>query len=306
MRDSSRDTPEYLFGERNLMDLALLNGVQVVYAIASLFLISVGLAVIFSMMGVINFAHGEFLMLGGFAFIFSERAGVNVWVAMFVVAPLAVGVLGMVVERLVIRRLYGRIVETILATWGLSLLFIGVASALFGFRQRGVSPPLGVVRIGQYQEGGYTFFVIGAAIAVGLGLYLLLRYTAFGLTARGTMQNAGMAGALGVNVKRVYSLTFGLGAALSGFAGAVLAPLSGVLPVSGLNYISKAFTTVIVGGALPLAGAASSSTLLGLVNQLFTLLSTPVLGEVMLLVTAVLLLRVLPSGITGRFFKRGI
>lgn len=288
------------------MDLAMLTGVQVVYAIASLFLISVGLAIIFGMMGVINFAHGEFLMLGGFAFILSVRAGVNFWLAMFVVAPLCVAVLGMLVERLVIRHLYGRVVETILATWGLSLLFIGLASVLFGYHQMGVNPPLGAVRIGQYQEGGYTFFVIGVAAAVGIGLYLLLRYTPFGLIARGTMQNAGMAGALGVNVKRVYSVTFGIGAALSGLAGAVLAPLTGVMPVSGLTYISKAFTTVILGGALPLAGAVSSSTLLGIVNQAFTFLSTPVVGEVMLLVTAVVLLRVLPSGITGRFFKRGI
>lgn len=284
----------------------MLTGVQVVYAIASLFLISVGLAIIFGMMGVINFAHGEFLMLGGFAFILSVRAGVNFWLAMFVVAPLCVAVLGMLVERLVIRHLYGRVVETILATWGLSLLFIGLASVLFGYHQMGVSPPLGAVRIGQYQEGGYTFFVIGVAVAVGIGLYLLLRYTPFGLIARGTMQNAGMAGALGVNVKRVYSVTFGIGAALSGLAGAVLAPLTGVMPVSGLTYISKAFTTVILGGALPLAGAVSSSTLLGIVNQVFTFVSTPVVGEVMLLVTAVILLRVLPSGITGRFFKRGI
>lgn len=288
------------------MDLAMLTGVQVVYAIASLFLISVGLAIIFGMMGVINFAHGEFLMLGGFAFILSVRAGVNFWLAMFVVAPLCVAVLGMLVERLVIRHLYGRVVETILATWGLSLLFIGLASVLFGYHQMGVNPPLGAVRIGQYQEGGYTFFVIGVAAAVGIGLCLLLRYTPFGLIARGTMQNAGMAGALGVNVKRVYSVTFGIGAALSGLAGAVLAPLTGVMPVSGLTYISKAFTTVILGGALPLAGAVSSSTLLGIVNQAFTFLSTPVVGEVMLLVTAVVLLRVLPSGITGRFFKRGI
>ena len=288
------------------MDLAMLTGVQVVYAIASLFLISVGLAVIFGMMGVINFAHGEFLMLGGFAFILSVRAGVNFWLAMFVVAPLCVAILGMVIERLVIRHLYGRVVETILATWGLSLLFIGLASVLFGYHQMGVNPPLGAVRIGQYQEGGYTFFVIGAAVAVGVGLYLLLRYTPFGLIARGTMQNAGMAAALGINVRRVYSVTFGIGAALSGLAGAVLAPLTGVMPVSGLTYISKAFTTVILGGALPLAGAASASTLLGIVNQAFTFLSKPVVGEVMLLVTAVVLLRVLPSGITGRFFKRGI
>ncbi|HUH87116.1 MAG TPA: branched-chain amino acid ABC transporter permease, partial [Pusillimonas sp.] len=147
---------------------------------------------------------------------------------------------------------------------------------------------------------------IGVAVALGLVLYLLLRHTPFGLIARGTMQSAPMASALGVNVKRVYSITFGIGAAVSGLAGAVFAPLTGVLPISGLTYIAKAFITVILGGALPLTGSALSSALLGTVSQITTFLSTSVFGEVMLLVTAIVLLRVLPSGITGRFFKRGI
>lgn len=288
------------------MDLALLTGVQVLYAIATLFLISVGLAIVFGMMGVINFAHGEFLMLGGFAFIYSVRLGVNFWVSMLVVAPLCVALLGLLVERLIIRHLYGRIVETILATWGLSLLLIGVASVLFGYFQEGVSPPFPTVSIGAYREGGYTFFIIAAAVVVGLGLFALLRFTSFGLVARSTMQNPAMAAALGVNIKRVYSLTFALGAAISGLAGALMAPISGVLPTSGLTYIAKSFITVILGGALPLVGAASSSVLLGTVSQVTTFLASSVLGEVMLLVAAVVLLRVLPFGITGRFFKRGI
>lgn len=288
------------------MDLAMLAGIQILYAIASLFLISVGLAVIFGMMGVINFAHGEFLMLGGFAFIVSVRLGVNFWVAMFVVAPLAVALIGMVIERLIIRYLYGRVVETILATWGLSLLLMGLASLVFGYYQMGVTPPFGSVRIGAYQEGGYTFFVIAVALAVVAGLYILLRHTSFGLVARGTMQSAAMASALGVNVKYVYSITFGIGAAVSGLAGAVFAPLTGVLPISGITYIAKAFITVILGGALPLMGASLSSVLLGTVSQVTTFLSTSMLGEVLLLVTAIVLLRVLPSGITGRFFKGSI
>lgn len=288
------------------MDLAMLTGIQVLYAVASLFLISVGLAIVFGMMGVINFAHGEFLMLGGFSFILAVRAGVNFWIAMFVIAPLAVALIGMVVERLIIRHLYGRIVETILATWGLSLLLIGIASAVFGYYQMGVNPPFGSVTIGNYQEGGYTFFVIAMALVVGVGLYALLRHTPFGLIARGTMQSSTMASALGINVKYVYSITFGVGAALSGLAGAIFAPITGVLPVSGATYIAKAFITVILGGALPLTGASLSSALLGTVSQVTAFLSTSVIGEVVLLATAVLLLRVLPSGITGRFLKKGI
>lgn len=288
------------------MDFAAVVVIQIAYAVASLALISVGLAVIFGMMRVINFAHGEFLMLGGYALILSVQAGVNIWIAMFVIAPVTVGLFGIVVERLIIRPLYGRVIDTVLATWGLSLLLIGLASAILGYYQEGTKPPFGSIAIGGYRESGYTFFVIGVAVALLLALYVGFKRTRFGLLARGTMQNPAMAAGLGVNTGRIYAATFGLGAALSGFAGAVLAPISGVVPVIGATYIAKAFITVISGGATVLAGTASAATLLGSVNQAVTFLTTPVVGEVALLIAAVILLRFLPTGITGRLFRRGI
>jgi branched-chain amino acid transport system permease protein len=288
------------------VDFAAIVLIQVLYAIASLALISVGLAIIFGMMKVINFAHGEFLMLGGYAVILPVQAGVNLWIAMLVIAPLAVGAFGMLVERLIIRPLYGRVIETVLATWGLSLLLIGVASEVLGYYQEGTKPPLGSIAIGAYREAVYTFFVIFIAAAVMVGVYLFLKRTRFGLIALGTMQNPAMAAALGVDTGRVYALTFGLGAALSGLAGAVLAPISGVVPIIGITYIAKAFITVICGGATVLAGTAAASVLFGTVNQVVTFLSTPIIGEVALLAAAVILLRLLPAGITGRFFRSGL
>ena len=288
------------------MDFAAIVLVQVLYAVASLALISVGLAIIFGMMKVINFAHGEFLMLGGYAVILPVQAGVNLWIAMLIIAPVSVGVFGMIVERLIIRPLYGRVIETVLATWGLSLFLIGAASEIFGYFQEGTSPPLGSVAIGAYREGVYTFFVIFVAVAVMAGVYLFLKRTRFGLVALGTMQNPTMAAALGVDTGRVYAATFGLGAALTGLAGAVLAPISGVVPIIGITYIAKAFITVICGGATVLAGTAVASALFGTVNQVVTFLSTPIIGEVALLVAAIILLRLLPAGITGRFFRSGL
>jgi branched-chain amino acid transport system permease protein len=288
------------------VDYAAIFVIQVAYAIASLALISVGLAVIYGMMRVINFAHGEFLMLGGYAVILPVQAGVNLWLAMLVIAPLTVGIFGVVVERLVIRPLYGRVIDTVLATWGLSLLLIGLASAALGYYQEGSRPPLGSVAIGGYRESVYTFFVIGITAAIMVALYLGLTRTRFGLLARGTMQNPAMAAGLGVNTGKIYAATFGLGAALSGLAGAIQAPISGVVPVIGATYIAKAFITVISGGATALAGTASAATLLGAVNQIVTFLSTPVVGEVALLVAAIILLRLLPAGITGRLFRGGI
>ncbi|MFO0986322.1 MAG: branched-chain amino acid ABC transporter permease [Alphaproteobacteria bacterium] len=288
------------------MDYAAIFLIQVAYAIASLALISVGLAVIYGMMRVINFAHGEFLMLGGYAVILPVQAGVNIWIAMLVIAPVTVGAFGVVVERLVIRPLYGRVIDTVLATWGLSLLLIGLASAVLGYYQEGSKPPLGSVQIGAYRESGYTFFVIAVTLAIMAALYLGLKRTRFGLLARGTMQNPAMAAGLGVDTGRIYAATFGLGAALSGLAGGILAPISGVVPVIGATYIAKAFITVISGGATVLAGTASAAAMLGTVNQVVTFLATPVVGEVALLAAAIILLRLLPAGITGRLFRGGV
>jgi branched-chain amino acid transport system permease protein len=288
------------------MDLAAVVSVQILYAVASLALASIGLAIIFGMMGVINFAHGEFLMMGGYAFILSVGAGVNLWLAMLVVAPLTVAAIGVVVERLIIRHLYGRVVETMLATWGLSLFLTGLAATVLGYHQKGVAAPFGTFQIGAYREGGYTFFVIGMAVVILALVYVGLKYTRFGLIARGTMQSAGTAAGLGVDINRTYAVTFGIGAALSGLAGAILAPIAGVLPDIGATYVVKAFITVIGGGAVALAGTSSASALFGTVSQAVTFISRPVVGEVALLVVAILLLRLLPSGITGRYFRRGL
>ena len=284
------------------MDYAAAVVLQLLTGIAMLVLISAGLAVIFGMMRVINLAHGEFLMLGGYAAILAEAQGVNLWIAMLVVAPAVVGGIGWVVERLLIGRLYGRMTDTLLATWGLSLLLTGTVTMAFGNTMRGVSAPLGSFALGAFRIGAYDLVLIGAAVAVMAGIYAVLRHTEAGLRARAVMQDADMAAALGADRTRVYAATFTAGAALSGLAGALLAPISGVVPTIGLAYIAKAFITVIAGGASIVAGTVSSATLLGGVGTGVAFAATPVLGEVALLAAAVILVRLLPQGISGRFF----
>ena len=288
------------------MDLAALLGIQVLYAIASLALISVGLAIIFGMMKVINLAHGEFLMLGGYAAIEANKLGLNIWIAMLIVAPIVVGAIGVVVERTIIRWLYGRIIDTMLATWGLSLFLVGLTTAIFGNTTVGLSAPLGSFEIGRYRASAYTLVVIAVAMAVLAGVWAALRFTRLGLIARGAMQNGAMAAALGVNPGRVYAVTFGVGAALTGLAGAVLAPVSGVFPTIGAAYVAKSFITVIGGGAAIVTGTTSASILFGAINQLATYATTPVFGEVALLAAAIVLIRVLPQGVTGRYFRRSL
>ncbi len=285
------------------MDLATVIFVEILYSIAVLVLISAGLAVVFGMMRVINLAHGEFMMIGGYATIVAVNSGINIYVSMLLVAPLVVGLLGLFVERLIIRHLYGRLVDTMLATWGLSLFLVGLVTMIFGNTTTGISPPIAGFAIGAYQINGYNFFIIVSALVLLVALYIILSGTRAGLVARGTMQRADMAAALGYNPNTVYMVTFFCGSALSGLAGGILAPLVGLVPSTGGTYIAKAFITVISGGASIIVGVLSSATLFGLVSQVFTFAASPVVGDVALLVAAVILLRLLPQGITGRFFK---
>lgn len=277
--------------------------VEILYAVASLVLIGAGLAVIFGMMKVINLAHGEFMMMGGYAVIVAVNSGVNVFFAMLVIAPLTVGLIGLVIERLIIRHLYGRLIDTMLATWGLSLFLMGLASMIFGRTTTGIPTPIPGFAFGDYQINGYNFFVIVMAAAVLAVMYFVMRATRAGLAARGAMQRPDIAAALGRSPERIYMATFFCGSALSGLAGGVLAPLIGLGPSSGGAYIAKAFITVIAGGPSLITGLFSSAAVFGSVNQIFTFAVSPVIGEVALLAAAVILLRALPQGVTGRFFR---
>ncbi|OED39893.1 urea ABC transporter [Chromatiales bacterium (ex Bugula neritina AB1)] len=285
------------------MDYAAVVFLEILYMISFLVLVSAGLAVVFGMMRVINLAHGEFVMLGGYTTLACFNAGINIFFAMLVIAPIVVGLVGLVVERLVVRWLYGRMIDTMLATWGLSLLFVGLVTLIFGSSAVGVPTPIPGYQMGEYQMGGYNLFIIAITILLVLLMWLVLRYTRIGLIARGAMQNPEVASSLGYNPGRIYMLTFAAGAALSGLAGGVLAPLTGLLPSSGGAFIAKAFITVITGGAAIIAGVLSSGVLFGTINQVVSFGSNPVLGEIAMLVLAIVLLRLMPKGITGRFFR---
>lgn len=285
------------------MDLALVGLFDLLYTIATLALTAAGLALVFGLMRVINLAHGEFIVLGGYATIVALQWGCNIWIAMLLVAPLTVGLYGLLVERLVIQWLYGRTVDTMLATWGLSLATSGMFSMVFGATTTGVPNPLGPIDIGAYRIGGYGLFVIGVTVVLLTGLFVVLRYTRIGLVVRGAMQSADIAAALGHAPKTIYMGTFVAGSMLSGLAGGVLSPLVGLTPNAGGQFIAKAFITVITGGASVVTGTVAGSVLLGSVAKVFEALATPVVGEIALLLAAMALLRWMPLGITSRWFK---
>jgi branched-subunit amino acid ABC-type transport system permease component len=285
------------------MDLAATLFIQTLGAIATIAIFSVGLAVIFGMMRVINLAHGEFIMLGAYAAVIATRQGVNLWISMLVVAPMVVGIFGLVVERILISRLYGRMIDTLLATWGLSLFLIGLLTWMFGNTMVGLPTPLGGVQVGAYRIGAYNILLVVIAIAIFGGIYAVLNATRFGLKVRATMQNADMTAGLGINPRRLYSLTFGAGAALAGLAGGLMAPITGVIPTMGGAFIAKAFITVICGGPAIVAGSAISAGLFGIINQFVSYVSTPVFGEAALLGSAIVLLGFMPGGISARLFR---
>jgi branched-subunit amino acid ABC-type transport system permease component len=286
------------------MDQVIVTAFGIAYAVGTLVLLALGLAVIFGMMGIINLAQAEFLMLGAYTVLVVTARGGSVWLGILL-APVAVGLVGVVVERAIIRFLYGRVLDTMLATWGLSLALVGLVTLAFGATTEGIATPLGHFTVGRYSVSQYTVFVTLTALAALCLTWAVFNYTGFGLVARATMQRPEMVSALGLNPARVYMGTFAFGAALAGLAGGVMAPLTGVVPTLGLAFIAKIFITVIVGGPVILVGTAAAGTVLGLVESVVSYLSTPIYGQVAMLGFAIVLLRLLPQGLSG-FWRRGI
>lgn len=284
------------------MDIFFVYLYQISFTVSILVLISLGLALIFGMMKVINLAQGEFLMLGAYFCVLTSNLGAPLWVAI-PVAGILVGLFGVIVERTIIQWLYGRVLDTLLATWGISLLMIGIITTVAGPQSYSVSSNIGRLEFGSVVIPGWSMVIIAGAILMLLATYLILRFTNLGLIVRGTMQNPQMASALGTNTSMIYMMTFGFGSAMTGLAGALLVPLFGASPTMGGLYIGKAFIAVISGGPWPLIGTVSASGLFGSIDGVVSYLFSPVIGEIFVLLVAIVMLRLLPSGITGRMRK---
>jgi urea ABC transporter permease protein UrtB len=282
---------------------ALAFGYQVADGFAFLVIIAGGLAIIFGMMGVINMAHGEFITCGAYVTTLAVRFGAPLPLAM-VFGALAAGLLGVVLERLIVRRFYNRPIDSLVATWGISLILTQGALLMLGSAWTSVGTPLGSVAFGGYSFAVYRIVLVAVAGAILLGLYLLFSFTTFGVHARATMQNPSMARALGVPVERIYSQTFALGAALAGLAGGLYGPTLTLSPTMGTGFVVEAFVTVVVGGADVLSGTAPASIVLATIRAAFTALYGQVYGLIGLLVTVCVVIRLLPDGFSGWIARR--
>ena len=280
-----------------LLIQAVLNGfgLAVVYI-----LVALGLTLIFSILEVINFAHGEFYMLGGFAAYYLSAVGGLNYVATLVLAMLLVGLAGVVAERLVFRHLRGKTLNAFIVSLGLLWVLQATAQLSFGVLDKSVpSAVSGIVRLGGVIVSRERMFVILTAVALIVGLYLFLKFTRIGQAMRAVAQDAEAAALQGVNIELTSALGFGLGCALAGAAGALLAPIFAVSPTMGALPVVKAFIIIIVGGMGSLPGAVLGGLLLGAVEGVGTLFMSSAAVNILgfLMVIAILLLR--PRGLLG-------
>ncbi|MGE3873740.1 MAG: urea ABC transporter permease subunit UrtB [Parvibaculaceae bacterium] len=265
-----------------------------------LLIVALGLSIIYGSMGVINMAHGEFIMLGAYgAWALKTFAGIGLLPALIVVF-IATALLGAVIERGVIRYLYKRPIDTILATWGIGVMLQQAVRLLAGGELRYVEMPpslSGTVNILGVDVSGYrVFIIIAGAVLFGV-TWLLVNKTAIGMQLRAVMQDRSIATAFGINASKIYTGTFAYGAGLAGLAGALVAPLKSVSPEMGTGYVIDAFFVVVLGGVQSLFGTVASSVLLGQLSGILAFWQNDTIAKALVLVAIVILIRFRPQGL---------
>ena len=274
-----------------------------------LLLVALGLAITYGLMGVINMAHGELMMIGAYATyvvqgLFQKyMPGAFDWylLAALPVAFLASALMGAAMERTVIRYLYGRPLETLLATWGISLMLMQLVRTLFGAQNVGVENPYwmsgGVQVLGNLSLPYNRLVIIGFALAVLGGVAFLIGKTRLGLFVRGVTQNRSMASCMGVNTARIDTYAFALGSGIAGLAGCVLSQVGNVGPDLGQGYIVDSFLVVVLGGVGQLAGTVYAALGLGILNKFLEGWAGAVLAKIAVLVLIIMFIQKRPQGL---------
>ncbi|MEZ9511979.1 urea ABC transporter permease subunit UrtB [Vibrio breoganii] len=275
-----------------------------------LVLAGIGLAITFGVMGVINMAHGELIMIGAYtAYVMQTLFPNNIAFALLLSIPMAFmvsGLVGVVIERTVIRHLYGRPLETLLATFGISLILQQAVRSIFSPLNRSVSTPefmSGAMQLNPMLSLTYNrLYIIAFCVLVFFGLLMVLKKTPLGLQVRAVSQNRGMARAMGIRSERVDAMTFGLGSGVAGIAGVALSQLTNVGPNMGQAYIIDSFMVVVFGGVGNLWGTLVAGLSLGLFNKVLEPWAGAVLAKIIVLVFIILFIQKRPRGL---FPQRG-
>ena len=264
-------------------------------------LLAIGLSLIFGLLTVVNFAHGSLYMLGAYFGVFLFGSTKNFWLSL-IIAPLMVGTVGLLIERFLIRRLYGRSPDDpLLLTFGLSLIIVEAVRIIWGKIGLTIDPPraLGAaVNLGFMNFPAYRLFVIAITVAVLVAIWLFLERTNVGLIIRAGSRDPLMVRALGIDLSRIWLLVFGIGCGLAGLAGALAGPMRGAYADMGVTMVIESFVVVVVGGMGSLLGAVVAGIMMGQVVGITTFFA-PKLAEIMVFVVMAVVLLIRPSGIFG-------
>jgi branched-chain amino acid transport system permease protein/urea transport system permease protein len=280
--------------------LIVTQALNVLYGVTTLALLVLGLAVIFGLLGVLNIAHGEFIMTGAYCAYVTQANG---WpfVAALPLALIICGGLGLVVERGLIRPLYARPFDTLVATWGLSLLLRKIAEAIFGMGFYSINMPLpGTVALLGTDYPAYRLMLIAVGVVVLTGLFLWFRLSRTGTRIQAMVGNRELAEAVGLPVRRLATYTFVVGTCLAGLAGVLVAPLVPVQPFMGLDYVLKTFFVLVVGGLGTVMGLLSGAAIIGGLDSAVSAAIDATYGYVTVLAVAILFLWLKPRGLFAR------
>ena len=284
-----------------------LNALFIGLSLASIwFVAALGLTIIYGSMGVINMAHGEFIMIGGYAtYVLQSAIGLHFFLCI-PVSFLVVAVLGWLLERVIIRHLYDRPLDTLLATWGISMVIVQVIRLTFGTSPKYVEVPDWLnfqIELGFLSLAGIRLFIIVVAILLLIGTWFLMYRTRWGIQLRAVVQDKEMAASFGIDTDRVYGMTFALGAGLAGVAGSMLAGLKTLFPDMGAGYIVDAFLVVVAGGS-QLIGSVLSAGILGELTSVFSYFTNDTFARFVLYVLIVIFLRFRPQGLISDGIRR--
>ena len=260
-------------------------------------LIVLGLGVIASMMGIFNFAHGELVLLGAYTVFLAQQAGLHLLWG-FALAPVVVGLFGLLLERLIIQRFYRVPIIAMLGTYAIGLVIRETVRGFLGGQYRSVPEPWpGFFAVGGQDFSIWRTFVIGTTVVVIAGSWLFLTKTSFGLQIRCSLENPMLARACGISTTRLYALTFAFGSALAGLAGALIVPLYQLSADMGLRFLVQAFLSVMLGGVGTFEGPALGAAAIGVLTAALPWIVIPVLADPLVFVIALAIVKVRPQGL---------
>ena len=264
---------------------------------AIIVLVVLGLGIIASMMGIFNFAQGEFVLLGAYVTWLAHSMAMPVWVGM-AAAPFIVGALGFVLEGLIIRRFYAAPIVAMLGTYALGLIIRESVRGLIGGFYLTVPEPIGgSIDIGTIHVSAWRFVIVVITALVMVGCYLLLSRTTFGLQVRSTLENPALARASGISTAKIYGFTFAFGAALAGLAGALLVPVFSLFADLGIRFLIQGFVAVMVGGVGSFVGPVAGAAVIGTLSAALPWIMAPVIADILVFVLAIVFIKFRPQGL---------